>query len=168
MDVVLQYILGWQLPAILCLVAGLILLIYEMFLPGMHFPGILGMVLLLAAVVLRAKTWTEGLITFLIVLLILGVFAVLFWRSLTKGRLSRSPVVLNESISGGSSERADAAIQALVGREGVCLTALRPAGNAEFDGVRHDVVSDGAFLQKGTRVRVVRVEGVRILVNEAE
>lgn len=164
MDPVLDYILGWEWPAILCLVLGLGLVLYEMFTPGLHLPGILGVMALIAAVVLRAKTVTDGVITLLIVLVILIVFAILFWRSLTKGKLSRSVVVLKESISGSSTERADEEIRSLVGREGIVLSTLRPAGNADFDGLRMDVVSDGEFIQKGARVRVVRVEGLRVLV----
>ncbi len=162
MDPVLQYIMGWDWPAILCLVLGLGLVIYEMFTPGLHLPGLLGIMALLAAVVLRAKTVTDGLITLAILLLILAVLAVIFWRSLTKGKLSRSAVVLKESIDAQSTDRED--IRSLVGREGVCLTTLRPAGNAEFDGQRIDVVSEGEFLKKGTRVVVMRVEGLRVLV----
>lgn len=162
MDPVLEYLMGWEWPAIVCLVLGLGLIIYETFTPGLNLPGILGLMALIAAIVLRAKTVTDGLITFGLVLVILTVLAVFFWRSLTKGRLSRSAVVLKESIDAQSTDREDA--RALIGREGVCLTALRPAGNADFDGLRMDVVSEGEFLPKGTRVVVDRVEGLRVLV----
>ena len=55
-------------------------------------------------------------------------------------------------------------MQKLVGREGVSLTPLRPSGNGDFDGEKLDVVSDGAFIPQGARIRIVRVEGLRILV----
>lgn len=160
-----MYILGWEWPAILCLMLGLGLIIYEMFTPGLHMPAILGVLALIAAVVLRAKTVTDGLITLVLVLIILAVLAFFFWRSLTKGKLSRSAVVLKESIVAVSTDRQDA--RSLIGREGVCLSALRPSGNADFDGQRVDVVSEGEFLQKGTRVIVERVEGLRVLVKAA-
>lgn len=38
MDPVMDYIMGWSLPALLCLIAGLILMVYEMFTPGMALP----------------------------------------------------------------------------------------------------------------------------------
>lgn len=162
MDPILQYIMGWEWPAILCLVLGLGLVIYEMFTPGFHVPGILGVMALIAAVILRAKTLTDGLITFALLLVILVVLAYFFWRSLTKGRLSRSAVVLKESIDAQSTDRTD--MRALIGNEGICLTPLRPAGTAEFNSQRIDVVSEGEFLQRGTRVVVMRVEGLRVLV----
>ena len=45
-------------------------------------------------------------------------------------------------------------------------TVLRPAGMADFDGVKLNVVSDGEYIPAGTRVVVARVEGNRILVRE--
>ena len=43
----------------------------------------------------------------------------------------------------------------LVGKVGSTLTALRPAGVAEFDGERFDVVSEGAFI-KAEKLKLLR------------
>ena len=60
------------------------------------------------------------------------------------------------------------AVMKLCAAEGVAVTVLRPAGMAEFDGVKLNVVSDGEFIPEGERVRVSRVEGNRIVVVKAE
>jgi membrane-bound serine protease (ClpP class) len=52
------------------------------------------------------------------------------------------------------------------GALGTTITALRPAGTAELDGRRVDVVSDGAFIDSGVKVKVVRVEGTRVVVTK--
>ena len=127
---VAEYLLGWNLAAILCLVLGLACMIYEMFTPGMGIPGLLGII----------------------------------FRSFSKGALSRSPLVLKDQIQGDSTGLGVEDMQKLVGREGVSLTPLRPSGNGDFDGEKLDVVSDGAFIPQGARIRIVRVEGLRILV----
>jgi membrane-bound serine protease (ClpP class) len=44
------------------------------------------------------------------------------------------------------------------------VTALRPAGVAELGGRRVDVVTDGVFVDAGRVVRVVAVEGARVVV----
>ena len=68
-----------------------------------------------------------------------------------------------------SIERAEADDLAyFVDKKGVAVTVLRPAGMAEFDGVKLNVVSDGEFIPEGERVRVSRVEGNRIVVVKAE
>jgi Membrane-bound serine protease (ClpP class) len=52
----------------------------------------------------------------------------------------------------------------LLGRTGVALTVLRPAGTAEIDGLRVDVVTEGDFIEAGAPVVVTHVEGVRVVV----
>ncbi len=56
--------------------------------------------------------------------------------------------------------------QALVGRQGVARTSLRPAGKAEFDGDYIDVFSEGGYIDAGTPIEVVRREGNRVVVRE--
>lgn len=52
----------------------------------------------------------------------------------------------------------------LVHREGVAITNLRPSGTAIIDGKRVDVVTEGGMIERGTPVRVVSVEGLRVVV----
>jgi hypothetical protein len=52
------------------------------------------------------------------------------------------------------------------GQEGISLSQLRPAGKAEFDGLRLDVVSGGELIEAGRRIVVEFVEGNRIVVRE--
>ena len=54
--------------------------------------------------------------------------------------------------------------EGLLGREGVVVTALRPSGSADFEGRRVSVVSDGEAIPDGTRVRVINIEGNRVVV----
>ncbi|MBN1130487.1 MAG: hypothetical protein JXA71_15955 [Chitinispirillaceae bacterium] len=51
-------------------------------------------------------------------------------------------------------------------KEGVTVSVLRPAGSAMIDGKKYDVVSKGDFIDKGTSIVVVAVEGNRIVVKK--
>ncbi|MFH1567620.1 MAG: NfeD family protein [Gemmatimonadota bacterium] len=53
-------------------------------------------------------------------------------------------------------------------RTGTALSALRPSGRARFGERTVDVVTEGAFLDAGTEVTVVRVEGHRVVVTASE
>ena len=53
-----------------------------------------------------------------------------------------------------------------LGRVGEVSADLRPAGKGMFDGQLLDIVADGEFIEKGTRVKVVRHEGSRIVVDK--
>jgi len=55
-----------------------------------------------------------------------------------------------------------------VGQEGVALTVLRPAGTGEFAGRRLDIVTDGDFIERGTKIKIIRTEGRRIVVEPVE
>ena len=57
-----------------------------------------------------------------------------------------------------------ATITSLRGMTGVAASFLRPAGVAQIDGKRVDVLTEGEFIAAGTPVRVTRVEGARMFV----
>ena len=56
----------------------------------------------------------------------------------------------------------------LVGKMGKTVTDLRPAGTAWIEGRPVDVVAEGVFLKKGEMVRVIAVEGMRVVVRRVE
>jgi membrane-bound serine protease (ClpP class) len=51
-----------------------------------------------------------------------------------------------------------------VGKSGTTVTPLRPAGIADFEGERVDVVSQGDYVEGGAPIEVVHVDGNRIVV----
>lgn len=53
-----------------------------------------------------------------------------------------------------------------LGKRGTAASALRPAGIADLEGERVDVVSDGEFIEAGEPITVVRVDGNRIVVRQ--
>ncbi len=74
--------------------------------------------------------------------------------------LYRSPATLSTALSsntGYSGE--DASLKELKGKTGKTVTTLRPSGIAEIQDRRVDVISVGDFIEKGTSVSVVEVEG---------
>ena len=56
----------------------------------------------------------------------------------------------------------------LIGAEGTSVTPLRPSGTAELNGRRVSVVSSGEMIPTGAKVRVINVEGTRIVVEEVK
>ena len=51
-----------------------------------------------------------------------------------------------------------------MGKTGVTLTDLRPAGKAVIDDVTYDVVAENFFIEKNSGIVVKSVEGVKISV----
>lgn len=157
-----------NLPIIICALVGIALLIVEMFMPGFGIPGISGIALLIVAVVF---TWMEygmmaGLGTAIVMLAVVGIAITLSLRSASKGRLSRSPLILKGALTREEGYVSQDEKSDYVGQIGIAVTVLRPAGIAEFDGVRLNVVTAGEYLQPGVKVVVKEVEGARILVEK--
>jgi membrane-bound ClpP family serine protease len=150
---------------IVLLIVGLILIVIEMFSPGFGAPGITGLILLVAGIVFTARSLLEALIMIVIILAILGVALTLVLHSASKGRLSKT-LILSDSLNKEEGFSGTEDLEYFVGREGKTLTVLRPAGTAEFDGVKLDVVSEGEFIPKNTRVKVKKVTGRRIVVTK--
>jgi membrane-bound serine protease (ClpP class) len=103
----------------------------------------------------------------------LGVNAFLFpiCFFLTMRYLRRSPMMLDDAIAAGvpkEKKRSKKAANELMGQEGVALTDLRPAGTAQFDEKRLDVVTDGKYVQAGQKVRVIKVSGFMTVVEPCE
>lgn len=154
--------IGW-VPAI-CLLVGVVLVIIEMFTPGFAAPGITGIILIITGVVLTSNTLLEGLIWMLVIMAILTIALVIALRSATKGALSRTPLVLKNMASREEGYLSVDDMEFFVGKTGTSLTSLRPAGTADFDGVRLDVVTEGNYIEKGASVKILKVEGRRIVV----
>ncbi|NLL40050.1 MAG: hypothetical protein GX254_10760 [Clostridiales bacterium] len=148
-------------------VLGIVLFIIEINMPGFGVFGILGFISLVACIFVTANTFAQGLIMtaamFVIVIIILAVFASLA----SKGYLLKG-VALKEATSAELGFSGTEDMKYLIGKAGVALTNLRPVGDADFDGVRLDVVSRGEFIRKGSVVEVIEVEGNRIVVREKE
>ena len=155
-----------NLPIIICFVIGIGLLILEAFMPGFGAPGITGVILEVITLVL---TWFEHgpvatLGMLLIVLLVLAIAISTSLRSITKGRLSKSSLVHSETESNEDGYRSIEDLAVFMDKEGIATSVLRPTGIADFDGVRLNVSSEGDYIPAGTKVRIIKVEGAKILV----
>lgn len=149
--------------AIICFAFGFIFVIVEMFHPGFGIPGILGVILLVVGVVLTANSVIEVLVLFGIIIAMLGVALNFVLKSVTKGRLSKT-LILHETQKKEDGYIGTEDLEYFVGQEGVTLTILRPSGMAEINGIKMDVVSEGAFISENTKVKIIKVEGRRIVV----
>ena len=154
-----------HIPALVMLIVGYALLVVEMYVPGFGLPGISGIVLLTVGMIAMEPSPLQALVLVLIIVLLLGAAFSVAMHSFSKGRLSKSKLVLSESLD-PKAENDD--LDYFVGKTGTTHTALRPAGIAEFDGVKLNVVSDGDFVAAQRPIRVERVEGNRIVVREIE
>jgi membrane-bound serine protease (ClpP class) len=68
--------------------------------------------------------------------------------------------------SGGGPPAEPGPYEGLAGREGRTLTALHPVGLVLIGDRKYSAVSGGGFIERDRQVKVLKVEGSRILVRE--
>lgn len=148
-------------------IVGIILIILELIvIPGFGVSGILGIASLVAGIIFVSDTWYEAIFYSFGTLIILAILVYLSFRF--KGtRKMWEKLSLNTRQSNQSGYTAPKLnYEDYLGRQGIALTQLRPAGTADFEGERMDVVTEGGYIKAGTPVKVIAVEGVRIIVRE--
>lgn len=155
-----------NLPILICFLLGLGLLIVEVFMPGFGLPGIAGIILEAASIVMTylAHGGAAALGITLIILAVIAIVISLALRSVNKGKLSKSDVILSDTESVEAGYVATRDMEIFLNKEGLTTTVLRPTGMAEFEGVRLNVQSEGEYIPKDVRVKVERVDGARVVV----
>lgn len=144
------------------LAAGFILIGLETLLPGL-VAGTLGFILLVIGVAIsyRELGTAGGNATLAVTGVLLGAGCMVWITFFPHSRLAR------RFISAGQVGEIGTTRNDLLDAEGVATTVLRPAGTALIGGRRVDVVTEGGHVAPGTPVRVVAVEGVRVVVRPA-
>ncbi|MBQ4085977.1 MAG: hypothetical protein IJC54_05345 [Clostridia bacterium] len=166
MEFISQAILA-NLPAVLLLVVGFILVVIEMYIPGFGVPGITGIACLIAGVIIKASSALEALIMAIVIIALLCIALSISIHSVSKGRLAKSKLVLHETAT-DAAVIGENDLKYYLHKTGETTTVLRPAGMGEFDGVKLNIVSDGEFIAAGEKVQVIAVEGNRIVVKAAK
>lgn len=143
------------------LVLGAILLFLEVLLPGM-IAGIIGFVCLMAAVILGYRDYGPQTGSVILGVVLAGL-VIGGWGWLKFFPESR---IAKRFISQGSTGELGVAKPELLNGTGVALSQLRPSGIATINGQRVDVVTEGGLIERGTAIKVVAVEGARVVVRE--
>ncbi len=149
------------------IVLGVFLLALELFVvPGFGVSGILGIACLITGIFLVTDSVLEGVLFTGGAGIALGIIAYWSFRSPRTRRLWQKFSLTTRQTSKGGYVAPNIQYETYLGRVGIALTLLRPAGTADFDGEHLDVVTEGRFIEPGTGIRVISVEGTRIIVRE--
>ncbi|MCA8976587.1 MAG: hypothetical protein KDC98_17835, partial [Planctomycetes bacterium] len=178
-----SYLLGLaEITEILVFFLGLAALAVEIFLlPGTLVFGAIGFLCLVLSLVLSRQSFVlpsnaveESILlanltnlTLLFVLVLVGAW--LMWKLLPRvpffNRVMLAPPAPAVATPGGSGfGLPNDNLTALVGRVGKAATVLHPTGTMQVEDERIDVVTEGEFLEAGTAIRVLYVQGNRVVV----
>ena len=160
-----SYSTGLSIFILLIFIGGIALIGLEMFIPG-GIVGTVGVITLVYAIIYVNKS-TYYIAFILVISLILAVILYYVNRNVFHKKLMfLDRLVLNDSISTKDGYVASESRLELLGQKLIAYTDLRPAGVAVLENEKLDVVTDGDFIEKGNKIEVIRVEGMRIVVKK--
>ncbi len=164
-----------SLLEIIIFIVGVVLLLLEIFVvPGFGLFGVLGITAIVASLFMGLLSDFE-IVTWNMISVALIQLASAFVVTFIAGYfLSKvlpktdffNRLILKDNIVIRSGYTTEPEVHQLVGKEGEALTDLRPSGTAIFDENRIDVVTEGSYLTKGTKVIVVKESGSKVVVRE--
>jgi len=152
---------GWF--ELILFMGGILLILIELYVPGFGFFGISGISCILASIFLTLGGNMAAVTMLCISLAVAIVVFILILKFLPSSRLW-AKMVLKESEDSGAGFSSSDDYSSYLGREGVVVSQLRPAGIMEIEGIQIDVVSEGKYIELGAKVKVVSVNGNRIVV----
>lgn len=153
--------------ALLAFLLGVIAFLLEVLVfPGFGVAGMIGIILVGWGVLLIAVDITQ--ITAALTLAIIATIVILLagLRLMSRYNMWYKLTLSSKQDNQAGYVAPAPQLSLFSGKEGIALTPLRPAGSADIDGRRLDVVTEGEFIPAGTRVKVSKVEGTRVVVKE--
>ena len=148
------------------LAIGFFVIFMELFVPSAGILGVVAAACLISGVVLgffhSTQTGLLMLVGVLIMLPIMFSVMVKVWPHKPIGkRVLIGPVAAEDVVpSGGYYDE----IKSLIGRLGVAKTKMLPSGIVVVDGNKYDAVTDGLPVEAGETIKVITVQGNRIVV----
>ncbi|GAB3051019.1 NfeD family protein [Virgibacillus ainsalahensis] len=125
----------------------------------------LGLATMLTAVALAAPDLASGLYAVLGVLI--GAGSSLFFLKVFKRREMWTKIALKDQLTKEAGYNSmNQEYEKLINDEGVTLSALRPVGTIRVNKKDYSAISNGQWIEKNVPVRIVHVDGTKILVEK--
>ncbi|WP_010632194.1 NfeD family protein [Sporolactobacillus vineae] len=148
---------------VLLLVGGLVLIIIDGKLFTTGVIGALGFILMIFACALPAPSLLYGMLVG--IAFIIGSCGSFLFRKWLPARDYLDKLMLHDRLSADKGYNSiNVSYRELVGREGVTQTPFHPVGTIRINSKNYSAVTDGVFIEKGVRAKVLSVDGTRIVV----
>ena len=148
-------------------ICGVVLIMLEFVLPGGVCGGI-GTLLVIISTIMGCITYPDAAL-FIVVAELFGAIFCVFFGILVVGRTGMANFLRLNAAQNQEEGWVDTPSElSLVGKTGTVLSALRPAGIILGGDQRINAVSDSAFIDKDAAIKVVEVQGNRIMVEPVE
>ena len=158
----------WILFAVVLLILCAILLVFEIFIPSLGLLTATALLCLAGGMYIFFQiSTTVGWIGVWTAVVLIPAVWVIVYKLLPKTSIGRVLELKKvEQAMGGIPDQEH--LESLMGQSGIVLTPLRPVGMCEFEGNKIVCVADTGYVEKQTQVKVIHVEGNKVIVRLLE
>lgn len=152
------------------LALGLVLITLEVFIPSLGMLGILAAASIIGGGVLACIEDPGGLFLAYIIIsfVLIPTIILTALKMFPKTPLGKHFTVGGPTFNPQEARAVEEGLEGLNGLEGETYTQLHPTGIARINNRRVDVVTRGEIIEKDTAIRVVKIEGNRVVVEASE
>ncbi len=159
----------WLIFALFLFVACAILLVLEIFVPSFGLLTVFSLACVAAGIAIFFK---YGAVTGWIGVAAAVVIIPIVWI-VTYRIFPNTPFGKHVTLGKPDRDKGDAIpdteeLEAMLGKQGVVLSPLRPVGMCDFNGKRLECVAETGYIDNENKVRVIHVEGTQLTVRLIE
>lgn len=160
---------GYGLLAMVMMLFGLFLCMIEIIVPGFGVFGILGTIFTFGGMLVRALLGITLLqfATMLLLALAVAIVSIILVVILAKtGLIGKSKLVQDKTVVPKNYGEPTREQRKLIGKVGFAETVFKTSGKFKYNDKIYDAVSDGEYIEKGSKVKVVEIRNNTIIVKK--
>lgn len=150
---------------VLLFILGIILLIVEAIIPGFGAPGITGVICIISSIILASNSVFLGVFSLTVAFILVILTIILLVKYGPKNKYI-DRIILGTQLKKDKGYTATADKEVILGSEGTAVTNLRPSGIIEIKDEKLDAVTEGEFIEVNSKIKIIRVEGRKIIVKK--
>lgn len=151
--------------SLILFIIGVLLIILEFFIAG-GIAGILGILAILASIIFAGTDIIYMIISVFISIFLAIIVIIIMLKVFDKRMKFFRRLILTDATTSEKGYVSNVNRLDLIGKKGIAQTDLRPAGIVLVDDEKLDVVADGTFIEKGSKIKIIKTEGTRIVVRK--
>jgi membrane-bound serine protease (ClpP class) len=159
----------WLVFAVFLYLACAALIIAEVFVPSGGLISICAMACLIGGVaIFFHHSNAAGIAGIGVALVMIPSVLIIAYKIFPKTKFGKSVTLTPPERQQGDAIPDTTKLKDMLGAAGVVITPLRPVGMCDFAGQRIECVAEGGYVEKGQKIKVIRVQSTQLTVRVIE
>ena len=159
----------WLLFAVFLYFACAVLIVAEIFVPSGGLISICALACLIAGLMIFFKSEiVPSWVGIVVALIEIPIVLIISYKIFPKTAFARNVLLFPPKRDAGDAVADSGELRQMLGKTGSVLTPLRPVGMVDFDGEKYDCVAEEGYVDKGNKVKVIKVHSTQLTVRVDE